>query len=251
MIPKIIHYCWFGPNEKSEVAKQCIQSWKKYCPDYELKEWNERNSKSLQNKFYKDAYRKKKYAFVADVIRVEALNAYGGIYMDLDMLLVQSLDPLLSYDFFSGFEVPERAAYGLFGGVANHRFFKEMKAFYDSIPFNPYSLPVITHAFAPLMQVENLTDNEILFDQEYFYALPYEERGKNYKDLITPNSYAVHLWDHSWQENAPKETKGSLLMKLKEVTVDYLFHGYPHAHFKRYFREFSRKFYHQLIGKKP
>lgn len=250
MIPKIIHYCWFGPNEKSEVAERCIESWKRHCPDYELKEWNEHNSEALQNKFYKDAYRKKKYAFVADVIRVEALNRYGGIYMDLDMLLLQSLDSLLHLDFFSGFEVPNRAAYGLFGGVANHRLFGEMKDFYDQTHFNPYSLPVITHAFASLMQVENLMENERLFAPEYFYAFPYEAREKDYKDYITPNSYAVHLWDHSWQKAPSRETKRSLLIKLKEVTLDYLMHKYPHAHFKRYFREFSRKFYHQLIGRK-
>ncbi|MCH9661233.1 MAG: glycosyltransferase [Bacteroidetes bacterium] len=250
MIPKIIHYCWFGPNEKSEVAKQCIESWKKHCPDYELKEWNESNSKFLQNKFYKDAYRKRKYAFVADVIRVEALTKYGGIYMDLDMLLVKALDPLLKLDFFSGFEVPERAAYGLFGGVANHRFFKEMKAFYDITVFNPYSLPVITHAFAPLMQIDNLKENETLLEPEYFYALPYEEREKDYKSYITAHSYAVHLWDHSWQVKSTNETKRSLINKLYEVTLDYVIHGYPYAHFKRYFREFSRKLYHQVIEKK-
>jgi mannosyltransferase OCH1-like enzyme len=249
MIPKIIHYCWFGPNEKSEISRHCIESWKQFCPDFEFKEWTEENTHDYQNKFYKDAYRKKKYAFVADCVRVQALNEYGGIYLDLDMLLIQSIESLLALEFFTGYEVEGRAAYGLFGGVANHRFFELMKQFYATTPFNQFSLPVITHTFKPFVQTESLLENEQILSPEYFYALPYEKRDANYEDFISSKSLAVHLWDHSW--SATRVVSTSVLWKnLRTVLSDFIFHGYPKSYAKRYVKEFSRKLYHRMVGKK-
>lgn len=228
---------------------RCIASWKQHCPDFELKEWTETNTKKYQNKFYRDAYRKKKFAFVADCVRVQALHEYGGIYMDTDMFLIKPIDNLLSFNFFTGYEVEERAAYGLFGGIARHRFFKVMKDFYDTTPFNQFSLPVITHTFSPIIQTKNLKENEHIFAPEYFYALTYQNKEEDYTLFTTANSYAVHLWDHSWK-GEEKETMGVLWKKLRTVVGDYTFHNYPKWYYKRYAKEFSRKLYHRLTGKK-
>ncbi len=249
MIPKVIHYCWFGPKGKSEIAQKCIASWKMFCPDFEFKEWTEKNTAKYQNKFYKNAYRKKKYAFVADCVRVQALYEYGGVYLDADMLLLTTIDELLSLDFFTGYEVKKRAAYGFFGGIAGHRFFEKMKAYYDSTPFNEFSLPVITHTFSPLIQTENLTDNERIFAPEYFYPLTYQNKEEDYSKYISDKSYAVHLWDHSWSDEKT-ETTAVLWRNLRVVISDYLFFGYPWTYFRRYAKEFSRKLYHRLIRKK-
>ena len=78
MIPKIIHYCWFGRGEKPELAKKCIASWKKFCPDFEIREWNEDNCDYLAMPFMAEAYAAKKYAFVSDVMRLIVLEQYGG-----------------------------------------------------------------------------------------------------------------------------------------------------------------------------
>ena len=115
MIPKIIHYCWFGKSKKPDVFYKCLATWEKYCPDFEIIEWNEENSKPFSNKFYKNALRKKKYAFASDYIRVKVLYEYGGVYLDTDMLLIKNIGDLLQHNFFSGFEVENRVAYGLFG----------------------------------------------------------------------------------------------------------------------------------------
>lgn len=248
MIPKIIHYCWFGPKGKSEIAQKCIASWKTFCPDFEFKEWTEKNTANYQNKFYKNAYRKKKYAFVADCVRAQALYEYGGVYLDADMLLVSQIDNLLSFNFFTGFEVEQRAAYGFFGGIAGHRFFEKMVAYYDSTSFNEFSLPVITHTFSHLVQTDNLKENEEIFPPEYFYALTYQNKDEDYSKYITKNSFAVHLWDHSWNE-AKNETTSSLWRNLRVVISDYLFYGYPWSYFRRYTKEFLRKLYHRLIGR--
>ena len=85
MIPKIIHYCWFGRGEKPELAKKCIASWKKFCPDFEIREWNEDNCDYLAMPFMAEAYAAKKYAFVSDVMRLAVLEQYGGVYFDTDV----------------------------------------------------------------------------------------------------------------------------------------------------------------------
>lgn len=249
MIPKIIHYCWFGPNEKSALTQKCIESWKKYCPDFEIKEWTESNTKAYQNKFYKDALRKKKYAFVSDCIRAQALAEYGGIYLDTDMLLIQPIpNELLKLDFFTGFEVEDRAAYGFFGSIAGHRLIGQMTKFYENTEFNEFSLPVITHTFKEHINLETIGANERIFPPKVFYALTYENKDEDYKLFIDDSSIAVHLWDHSW--GVKKNTGFSYWMRgLRVVLIDYLFYGYSKHYFNRYFRGFSRQLYYWLIGR--
>ena len=101
-IPKIIHYCWFGKGPKPELAIKCIESWKKYCPDYEIKEWNEDNFDLNYNAYVKEAYENKKWAFVTDVVRLYALVNYGGIYMDTDVEVIKPLDEFLTLSGLSG-----------------------------------------------------------------------------------------------------------------------------------------------------
>lgn len=114
-IPKIIHYCWFGHNEKSDLVKMCIASWKRYAPDYELKEWNESNCDINENVYVKKAYEEKKWAFVSDYFRLKALKEFGGIYMDTDMELMKALDPYLCNHCFFAFETPIFVHAGIIG----------------------------------------------------------------------------------------------------------------------------------------
>ena len=104
MIPKVIHYCWFGKNELPEDAKRCIASWKKFCPDYEIIEWNETNYDVRKNKYMSDAYDEKKWAFVSDYARIDIIYNYGGIYLDTDVELLRPLDELLKDKMFCGWE---------------------------------------------------------------------------------------------------------------------------------------------------
>jgi putative glycosyltransferase len=104
MIPKTIHYCWFGGNPLPEDAKKCIKSWKKHLPDYKIKEWNESNFDINSNLYVKQAYEAKKFAFVTDYVRLYALVTEGGIYMDTDVEVIKSYDSFLHHKAFSGFE---------------------------------------------------------------------------------------------------------------------------------------------------
>ena len=248
MIPKIIHYCWFGGNPKSEKIQQCIESWKKYCPDFEIIEWNENNAKVFANKFYKNALRKKKYAFVADYVRSKALYEKGGIYLDTDMLILKPIDELLKYNFFTAEEVENRVAYGFFGAAKNHLLIKKMIDYYNHSEFNEFSPPVITHTFSVIINKDSISENEMIFSPNYFYPLTYQNRDEDYTQFITNDTYAVHLWEHSWK----KKTEESFYYYFKNcltVVQDFLFYGYSISYFKRYFKEFSRKMFHVIKAK--
>ena len=105
MIPKIIHYCWFGYGPKPKLAEKCIRSWKKYCPDYQIIEWNENNFDISACPLYvRQAYEARKWAFVTDYVRLKVIYENGGIYMDTDVELKKNLDNLLPYNAYFGFE---------------------------------------------------------------------------------------------------------------------------------------------------
>ena len=104
MIPKIIHYCWFGRGPMPEDNLKCIESWKKFLPDYKLMLWNEDNYDVNSIKFTRQAYQKKKYAFVIDPVRLQLLREHGGIWLDTDIEIIKNLDPLLELPAFMSFE---------------------------------------------------------------------------------------------------------------------------------------------------
>lgn len=104
MIPRIIHYCWFGRGEMPELANRCIATWHEYMPDYEYKLWNEDNFDVNQIPYTKEAYEARKFAFVSDYVRLWALEQFGGLYMDVDFEVYKPFDDLLGYKAFAGFE---------------------------------------------------------------------------------------------------------------------------------------------------
>lgn len=122
MIPKIIHYCWFGRGEKPVLAKRCIESWKKYCPDYEIIEWNEDNFDLSYCAYTRYCYDNKKWAFLSDLVRLLVVEKHGGIYFDTDVEVISSFDDLLENEAFYAFENDKHVASGLgFGAVAGHQ----------------------------------------------------------------------------------------------------------------------------------
>lgn len=104
MIPKIIHYCWFGRGKMPKLALKCLKSWNKYCSDYKVICWNEDNFDINSNQYVKEAYESRKYAFVSDYVRLYALYNYGGVYMDTDVEVIKNIDKFLAEKAFTGFE---------------------------------------------------------------------------------------------------------------------------------------------------
>ena len=135
-IPKIIHYCWFGGNPKPPLAEKCLRSWKKYCPDYEIIEWNEGNfDVSSAPKYVQQAYEARRWAFVTDFVRLKALTEMGGVYMDTDVEVVKPLDPFLQHQAFAGFERIDRVQTGLLACEPQFPLFRDFLAHYDTASF--------------------------------------------------------------------------------------------------------------------
>jgi len=136
MIPKTIHYCWFGRNPKPKLAQKCIKSWKKYCPDYEIIEWNEDNFDIASAPLYvRQAYEAKKWAFVTDYVRLSAMTKFGGVYMDTDVEVVKPLDRFLNHDAVSGYESESCIPTGLMACREGFPLFLEFLHYYDEASF--------------------------------------------------------------------------------------------------------------------
>lgn len=201
MIPKIIHYCWFGPNPMPEKVYMCIDTWKKHLPDYELKLWNEENS-PMNHRFVKDAYEKKKYAFVSDYVRLWALYEYGGVYLDTDMYIVKSLNSFLLHEFFLGSESANDIilSAGIIGCIPKNDFVGNALKSYDDIVLNvdisKFSIPLV---LTSLYENYNIKEDIVIYPYDYFYPFPFKKRKqKNFMKYATINTYAIHLWNFSW-----------------------------------------------------
>ncbi|MGC3978987.1 MAG: glycosyltransferase [Paludibacteraceae bacterium] len=132
MIPKIIHYCWFGRGQMPELAVKCIDSWKKFLPEYELRLWNEDSFDINAVPYVREAYQSRKFAFVTDYVRLYALYTEGGVYMDTDVEVLKSLDDLLHLPAFSGFESEKEIPTGIMASEKNGVWAKEMLGYYDN-----------------------------------------------------------------------------------------------------------------------
>ncbi len=135
-IPKIIHYFWFSGDEKTGLVAECIESWKKVCPDYELMEWNADNYDVTCNPFAYEAFKHRKWAYASDYARLDVIYRYGGIYMDLDVILKRKPDILLKHDFFVGFGPIRDVEAAVFGARQGHPLVKEMLRIYENREFD-------------------------------------------------------------------------------------------------------------------
>ena len=135
-IPKIIHYCWFGGKPKPKLAEKCLQSWKKFCPDYQILEWNEDNFDiSTAPLYVRQAYEAGRWAFVTDYVRLRGLTELGGIYMDTDVEVIRPLDSFLEQKAFAGFESLKGVQTGLLACEKGFPLFLDFLRYYDDAVF--------------------------------------------------------------------------------------------------------------------
>jgi hypothetical protein len=198
VIPKTIHYCWFGGKPKGALINDCIASWRKFLPDYDIIEWNERNYSS-GSYFYQYALSQRKFAFVSDYARFDVLSKQGGIYLDTDMLLTKSIDETLRHECFFGFEDDQHVSCGIIGAAPGHSFITAVKNKLDSVSspdfFNSYTIVRIVNAV--YREGCNSKILPYVYPIEYFYPYPYRASG-NPISFATTNTMAVHLWNASW-----------------------------------------------------
>lgn len=236
-IPKVIHYCWFGGNKLPNEYVRYIKSWKKYCPDYEIKQWNEQNFDFSQNKYAQQAYQQKKWAFVSDYVRLKVIYDYGGIYLDTDVELLKSLDDLLGLKCFLGFQDTNEIATGLgFGAEKGNSIIKALLDSYDGISFiKPDGTLDITDCprrnTEILVKCGFIADGHMqslggvtVFPAEYFCPIGFCDDSYN----VTKNTYSIHHYSASWLP-ANKRRK----LKCKKALRRLLGHGALYQHVKR------------------
>ena len=206
MIPKIIHYCWFGGNEKNPEILECIASWKKYLPDYEIKEWSEKDLEKVDNAYVKEAYQAKKWAFVSDYFRLYALYHEGGIYFDTDVEVKKSFNEFLNLSFFIGSEKFGKSKHigsAVIGAEKNSPVIQKMLSVYNDIHFIKKdgsfdTTPNTIRLIDPLKQCgfkEVYTDTTpiCLDDKNIIYPITYFSQEDE-------KSYAVHHFAGSWHD---------------------------------------------------
>lgn len=208
MIPKIIHYCWFGKQPLTENVKKCIYSWKKYCPEYKIIEWNEDNFDVNQNVYCQEAYSVKKWAFVSDFVRLKVLYEYGGIYLDTDVEIVKNMDNLLLHRFFAGLEAENIMSTAVIGAEQNSKVIAEFLSLYDAIHFiqddDIYDYTTNVQRLSACVKNKYcrelvkppivLFKDAVIFDIDFFSV-------KNIYDgtiKISGNTYTIHHFAGSW-----------------------------------------------------
>jgi FkbM family methyltransferase len=194
MIPKIIHYCWFGNSSMPTTIINCIASWKKHLPDYTFQKWSEENY-VIRHPFAIDTYQNKSWAFLVDYVRFDILYQYGGIYLDTDMLLLKNLDCFLDNECFLGYEDKYFLNAAIIGAIPSSHFIKECLTYYDTADYFE-TMPTISQIITNIFKKTNSIVKTLPY--EFFYPLPFKNRTQNIDTFITPNSYSVHLWNASW-----------------------------------------------------
>lgn len=246
MIPKIIHYCWFGGNPLPPLALECIASWKKFLPDYEIKEWNEKNFDVNITPYTAQAYLQKKYAFVSDYARFWILEKHGGIYFDTDVEVIRPLDDIIAAGNFMGFEYdpdgensPSRYAprycfsvsLGLgFGIEAGHPFMRKMLTKYENMEFiTPptgkdfaWYKTIVAYTTEALCE-EGLANKKgiqkvgdiTIYPSDYFAPI----NVVSCRLHITDNTRTIHRYMGSWVNG-----KKSIKERIRNLIPECLFH---------------------------
>ncbi|MEH7129315.1 glycosyltransferase [Neobacillus drentensis] len=206
MIPKVIHYCWFGKGALSPLIKKCISSWKIFCPDYEIIEWNETNFDINICDWTSEAYDKKKYAFVSDYARLFILYNYGGIYLDTDIELTKNIDGFLVKEAFSGFENDVEVQTGIIGSVSGNTVIKQFLDSYNGCHFinedgTIKNIPN-TQIITKILQDYGLKLNNEFQDLNGFYIYPKTffcpidaDGNRNF----SKDTYCVHHFTSTWR----------------------------------------------------
>lgn len=234
-IPKIIHYVWMGKAPKTAFMQQCMDSWKKYLPDYKIVEWNEETFDIHSVPYTEQAYGCKKWAFVSDYVRLYALYTQGGVYMDTDVEVLQPLDRFLSHPAFSGFESQTDIPTGIMAAEKGNPWIKDLLDYYEGRDFidanghmdlttNVTVITKITEDKYGLVrngQYQELNGCVCLYPKEVFCPFEYiQYRSKKERDAsITDNTCTIHHFAGSWQ---------SPWIKLRSKVLSLLGENFTH-----------------------
>lgn len=222
MIPKKIHYIWFGDSSISKLGEDCIESWLKFAPDYEVIKWDEEKYFSnFDDLFVKKMISVKKYAFAADYARCRILHEIGGVYLDVDMELVKELVFFDECEAFIGAESENNLSFGIAGSVKGFWFFDELRKLVKSANGLETIPKLANKIFKDHGGVLEFNDKRflnglIVYPAEYFYPFnPYDNSGRKQLlfSYIKPETYAIHHWEKNWKLSTFERLK----IKFKKI----------------------------------
>ena len=259
-IPKTIHYCWFGRTPLTRLGRKCISSWRKYLPDYEIKEWNEDNFDVNIIPYVKEAYEAKKYAFVSDYARFWILYHYGGLYFDTDVEIIRNMDDIISRGPFMGREnefkkgadtVGVAPGLGL-GCYAGHGLYKEILDFYQPLHFvNPdgsLNLHTVVEYTTSILLKHGLQDKDEIQESAGVYIYPKEYFcPKSYDDLVickTDNSVSIHHFAASWMSSGAQKKHRKDAFLLRHPLIGWLSHHFDDLRIRLAIRTRIKKIFH-------
>lgn len=212
-IPKIIHFIWVGGNPKPESVHRYIESWKKYCPDYLILEWNEHNYDISSNRYTREAYESKKWAFVTDYMRLDILDRFGGVYMDSDVEVIKNIDKFLDKPAFTSFEAgdPEQILMptGIIGSEIGSRWIRYLKSYYDNerpfilsdgsfdINTNTNTITTMTREKYGIRIDNTFQENEdfAIYPSDFFCPKSWSTG----EIKLTENTHTIHHFAGSWK----------------------------------------------------
>ena len=228
MIPKIIHYCWFGKGSKSDLILNCIESWHLILPDYRIIEWNEENFDINICTFTRDAYGHRKWAFVSDYVRLWALYKYGGVYFDTDVEVLKPIDSFLKNSFFTGFESKDFPVTAVMGSIPQFNMIADLLDFYSHYNFinddgslntkpNTYLLSDKIASYGIKRNGRYQCVNNISVYPQIIFCPNNLSRIWN---KPSKRSYSIHHFDQSWRDD--KRDFSSLVGRIRRYTVGLL-----------------------------
>ena len=227
MIPKIIHFCWYGPGKYNETIKRCIASWEEKLPDYTIKKWDETNTPFEKLPFLRLLYKQKKWSFITDYVRLYSIYKEGGIYVDTDIEMVTTFDDLLKEKSFVGFQGRlESEKYPLnsavIGGEKGNEFILDCIKVTEEkqrLNFNAMGGPPIVSKvlfnYGLNEYKKQYLNNVLLLTTEYFFPFGWNE--KYTKNCIKPETICIHWWEDSWGNK--KKGFSYLLDSLKRKMI--------------------------------
>ncbi len=224
-IPKIIHYCWFGKGQMPAEFQKNIETWKRYCPDYEIKRWDESNYDVTCNNYMKQAYNARKWGFVPDYARLDIVYRYGGIYLDTDVEVLRTLDDFLKFEMFCGFESVTRVNLGQgFGAIPENEMLGEMMKIYMRTDFINAD-GTINDIPSPVYQTETLEKyglikngksqkigNIMVLAPEYMAPVNGFGFGQP-----TNNTYSIHHYAATWFDENQKRDKSRIIKNYGDL----------------------------------